>query len=400
MGTAMKIDTSTPVLLLGGAENSLAVARHLGSRGITVRASGEAGCWAMRSRYCRERFPIPPGLPAGEYWRELMLTRANGHLRNHVVFACNDEAIEFLADYRDKLEEHCLLDDFVPELHLAMLDKMRTLELAREAGVPVPNFWKIESLADIERIRDEVVFPVMVKPIHSHKFVRVLGRKLFIVQSDFDDLAEKIRIAQEHDLEVMVVEMVPGADDLLSSYYTYIDGSGDYLLHFTKRIVRRFPVNRGPASYHLTEWLPETADLGRKFFSGVGFRGIGNIEFKRDQRDGQLKVIEVNPRFTAAHILVVNAGVPLDLIVYAHLTGQKVPSFDSYQQYRRLWNPINDFRAFLELNARGEISFAAWLASVSHRHTDLPVWRLGDPMPSLTVALDKVNRMRRPAGGR
>ena len=41
-------------------------------------------------------------------------------------------------------------------------------------------------------------------------------------------------------------------------------------------------VNRGGGCYHETKWLPETAELGRRFFTGIGFRGMGNIEFKRD----------------------------------------------------------------------------------------------------------------------
>jgi predicted ATP-grasp superfamily ATP-dependent carboligase len=396
----LTLDTSTPVLLLGGGENSLAVARHLGRQGIAVRASGEASCWAMHSRYCRERFPIPSGLPAQDYWRDLLLTGANQHLRNHVVFACNDDAIEFLADHRDELGEHYLLDDFVPHLQHAMLDKMRTLELAREVGVPTPNFWKIRSAADVERIRDEVMFPVMVKPINSRRFERVFRRKLFIVDSSFDDLADKVRLSQEHDLEVMVVEMIPGPDDLLSSYYTYIDRSGNHLFHFTKRVLRRYPVNRGPASHHRTEWVPRTAAMGRKFFRGIGFRGMGNIEFKLDRRDGRLKVIEVNSRYTAAHVLLVNAGAPIDLMIYAYLTGQDVPSFDGYEQFRWLWYPVRDIRAFRQLRARGELTLASWLGSVLHRRTDLPIWTPSDPMPSLAVALDAARRIKRLAYGR
>jgi predicted ATP-grasp superfamily ATP-dependent carboligase len=400
VAAATKLDTSTPVLLLGGRENALAVARHLGRLGVAVRASGEAGCWAMRSRYCREAFPVPAGMPAATYWRDLLLGKATSRLRHHVVWACNDEAVEFLADHQADLQQHYLLDAAEPHLLRAMLDKSRTLEMARAVGVPTPAFWKIRSVADLDHVRDEVTFPVMVKPIHSHRFAKVFHQKLFIVESGFDELAEKIRLAHDNGIEVMVVEMIPGPDDLLSSYYTYMDSSGRCLFHFTKRVVRRYPVNRGGACYHLTEWVPATAELGRKFFGGIGYRGMGNIEFKHDERDGQLKVIEVNPRFTAAHVLAVNAGALLDLVIYAHVTGQEARSFESYQQSRRLWYPVKDFLAFRQLSSRGQLTFSAWLASVMHRHTDLPIWKLSDPLPSLFLALGAMKRVRGDADAR
>lgn len=388
------LDTSTPVLLLGGRENSLAVARHLGGLGIPVRVSGMGGCWGMRSRYCRQSFPVPRGVSARDFWKELLLSPTAAPLHGHMIFACNDPALEFVADHHRDLKDHYLLDDALPELQHAMLDKMRTLELGRGAGVPVPNFWKIESAADIERMREEVVFPAMVKPIHSHQFGSVFGQKLFIIENSVDELIDKIHLAQQHNLKVMVVEMVPGPDELLTSYYTYIDGSGRHLFHFTKRVLRRYPVNRGGTCYHITEWLPETAELGRKFFQGIQFRGMGNIEFKRDLRDGQLKVIEVNPRFTAAHILVVNAGAPLDLIIYCHVTGQRPPEFDQYEQFRRMWYPLRDYRAFRQLSARGELNIAGWLRSVMHRRTDFPVWNWRDPMPAIADTIAKMRKIK------
>jgi predicted ATP-grasp superfamily ATP-dependent carboligase len=229
----------------------------------------------------------------------------------------------------------------------------------------------------------------MVKPIHSHKFNRVFGRKLFIVESGFDEVAEKIRLSHEHGVEVMVVEMIPGPDNLLVSYNTYIDSAGNSLYHFTKRVIRRFPVNRGGACYHITEWLPEVAELGRKFFKGIGFKGIGNVEFKRDLRDGRLKIIESNARFVAAHELFVRSGAPCDLLVYCHLTKQPLPDLRNYKQFMRMWYPAQDFCAYCQLQARGELSFGGWLGSIMHPQV-YPVLSLSDPKPAITVLISRL----------
>lgn len=389
----MKLDTSIPVLILGGTENALSLLRHFGRRGIRVSLSSPKDCWGRYSRYCSKFYPIESLDTAHEAWSDLLCNEADQQLRGHIIIPCSDSAIEFVAYNHQKLVPHYILDDAMPEQRLAMLDKRRTLELARAVGNDTSNFWMFPSSSDYRAVRDEITFPVMVKPVHSHKFTRVFGRKLFIIESDFDEMLEKVELAKRHGIDVMVMEMVPGPDDLLSSYYTYIDADGNHLFQFTKRVFRRHPVNRGGACYHITEWLPETAEQGRKFFDGIGFRGMGNIEFKRDLRDGKLKVIEVNARFTAAQELLVQSGMPSDLILYCHLTGQSLPEVIEYEQMLRFWYPLRDFLAFLELRKRGELTLLGWLQSTLPYRQVLPLFDLSDPLPVVHVMANSVRKI-------
>jgi predicted ATP-grasp superfamily ATP-dependent carboligase len=389
-----RIDTSTPVLILGGKENSISLARSYGRAGITVRASGSGSCWALYSRFCRTSFRIPFGVDPSQFWSELLLSE-DSSLAGHMVLPCSDEAITFVAENRDALLERYILAEADPALQLALLDKQRTLELAAAAGIGAPKFWPVTTSADLEAIRDAISFPVLVKPVLSHKFARVFGRKLFIVESGYDELVAKVQLAHQHGLDVVVVEMIPGPDSLLSSYYSYIDTEGNSLFHFTKRIIRRFPTNRGGACYHITEWLPETAEAGRKFFQAIGFQGLGNVEFKRDPRDGKLKVIEINGRFTAAQELLVRSGAPIDLIIYCHLSGQPGPQFSTYRQFMRFWYPARDFLAFLELRRRDELSLVEWVRSVFPLRQITPLFSLRDPAPMLGAAAAIVQRLIR-----
>jgi predicted ATP-grasp superfamily ATP-dependent carboligase len=181
----------------------------------------------------------------------------------------------------------------------------------------------------------------------------------------------------------MICEFLSGPDTLLSSYYTYLDSSGGHLFELTKRMIRRNPKNIGMGCYHITDDLPETAALGRKFFRGIGYRGLGNIEFKRDTRDGQLKVIEVNARFTAAHELLVKAGMDIDWLIYCHITGLPVSRDQQLRTGMRLLYPSEDFDAFRDLRSRGELSFPQWLRSLAHRQV-FPYFSLSDPVPALS----------------
>jgi len=370
------------VLILGGQENALAIARSLGARGVPVSLSASQPCWALRSRYCTRRYIVPRRESAADYWDNLLLGNTDAPaLEGSVLFACSDEAIEFMSSRREQLALRYVLDDHVASQQISMLDKSETIRLAAQVGIPTPKQWPVQKASDVDAILPSLDFPVLLRPIHSHKFQRVFRKKLFIVR-DANELRAKVVEVAAHGLQMIVCELIPGPDDLLSSYYTYIAPDGHHLFHFTKRIVRRSPPNFGLGSYHATEWLPHTAEMGKRFFCGIGFRGLGNIEFKRDPRDGQLKLIEVNARFTAVQELLVRAQMDIAWIIYRHVTGSVVPTVNGFKEDLRLLYFLDDFDAYRDLRALGQLSFLSWVRSIS-RPQVFPYFSFHDPKPAL-----------------
>jgi predicted ATP-grasp superfamily ATP-dependent carboligase len=287
------------------------------------------------------------------------------------------------------------LEENRPDLQMALLDKHETLRLAERAGVGVPWYrWKpVLSAADAAGAS----YPLLVKPIHSHRYSKVFNGKLRLVH-DETELSEHLREVQVAGLAVMLCEFIPGEDDRLCSYYTYVDGNGNCLFDFTKRIIRRMPKHFGMGCYHITEWLPDVAEAGRRFLLGIGFRGLANVEFKRDPRDGQLKIIECNPRFTAVHQLLIAAGIDTSRIVYDVLSGQQPAIPRTFAEHKRLLYPIADLSGFRRRRARGEMSLRQWLASIAHRQT-FPRFQWLDPLPALVLfARECLDTLRRRLG--
>ena len=383
-----------PVIVLGGESNALSVARQLGRMGVTVYGIGTAPFVA----YSRHLTPIPYGAGgvAEDAMLQTLLDPRATRLHGAVLLAGSDVGITVLARNRERLCEHYLLDVSDTTAQLGMLDKLTTYEWAREGGVPTPRFWRVDTSDDLDRYRDELTFPLILKPVHSHAYQATFpGLSKFRVVDGVDALAQQYRALGEAGIAVMLVEKIPGPDDLLCSYYTYIDASGASTFDFTKRIIRRHPPNMGIATYHVTDWNPEVRDVALRLFKHVGLRGLANAEFKRDVRDGQLKLIECNARFTAANCLVAAAGLDLARYVYLQVTGRPEPLPETYRTGLRLLYPSNDLRAFRDLHAAGQLSLPAWLASLAHRQT-FPYADLRDPAPALARGvLRVVNGVRR-----
>lgn len=383
-----------PAIVLGGGANALSVARSLGRRGIAVHAINDRASYVRHSRFCRW-VPLQDEESRDAAWSGFLLGRDSDRLRGAVLLACSDDGIQFIADHRERLLEKYLLDDSDPAAQRTMLNKLTTYQQATAAGVPTPRFWRVRTAAEIAGLRDSLVYPLLVKPLFSHLFEQRFEKK-FVIARSFDEVTSAFGPIAGAGIDVMLVEMVPGPDDRLCSYYTYLDKTGHPLFDFTKRIIRRYPANMGAACYHVTDDVPEVKDLALKLFRQVGLRGLANVEFKRDVRDGQLKLIECNARFTAANCQVARAGYDLAWFVYSRLAGLPQEPFGRFRSGVRLWYPLDDFKAFCELHARDELSWGGWLKSLLHRQT-LPFFAWSDPLPTLAAECRRLaRRLRRP----
>ena len=304
------------------------------------------------------------------------------------MLPCDDDALELIARNRARLvglgyRPFEANDDVL----LTMLDKSTTYRLARDAGLDTPETHVPRDSDELDDALEHVSFPCAVKPVHSHLFQqRATSPVKAIVAGSAAELREAYALMRASGVEALITEIIPGGDDQLCSYYGYLEPDGTSSLHLTKRKIRQYPNGFGLGCYQITDWNPEVAALGLRFFQAMGVRGLANVEFKRDARDGRLKLIECNHRFTAANEQLRVAGIDLALFTYARLAGIPTPQVDSYRSDVRLWHPIEDARAFLSYRARGELTLSEWATSLLHvQH--FPLFRWDDPWSERRVEL-------------
>jgi len=368
---------------------AVSAARSLARSGVQVHALGHPTDPVRHSRACREFAVV--GAKTGVLERYLAwLEQGPGE---GVVLPCDDEGVELVARHRAQLERWGYRPIHAnDEVALAMLDKERTHALARDAEVPTPHTRRVRTLDDAGEAAASLDFPCALKPLQSHVFARHFGitRKLIVAATE-RELETAFEEMLGLGIDMLATEIVPGRDDQFASYYTYMDRDGEPLFHFTKRKLRQFPPHFGLGSYHETTWDPEVAELGLRFFRSIGLRGVGNVEFKRDARDGRLKLIECNHRFTAATDQVRHAGIDIPLLAYNRVVGRPDPPVDRYRTGERLWLPAADLRAFLALRREGEETTLGYLRSVL-RPQHFPMLDLRDPMPTVAALGVKVGR--------
>lgn len=373
-----------PVILLGGGANALSIARSLGRRGVSVYALNEPTSHVRYSRFCRW-IPLGPTEDVQKQWLDWLTGNGLESLRGAVVLPCADHGLELIARHRAVLQEHYTLIEANDQRLLDMLDKEKTYALGRQAGVPTPETWSARTREEVLKVLDKVTYPCALKPRHSHLFQKHFPfNKLFVIH-DINELLRIFEKTYQLGLEMLITEIIPGSDDQHCSYYSYLDERGTPLFHFTKRKLRQNPNGFGFGTYHVTDWNPEVAEMGLRFLQGVGLRGIGNVEFKRDPRDGRLKLIECNARFTAGNEILILSGIDFPLFVYNRLTGRRLPSVNQYRAGVWLWLPLEDYWAFRNYRRRGELSTMQWLRSLCHRQ-HFAYFHWTDPWPTMVHA--------------
>jgi D-aspartate ligase len=369
-----------PVIVVGGRANALALARSFGRQGIPVHILNRPGECVRYSRFAAA-LKVPAGDSPENAWVRYLTGPDSEPLRGAVLLACSDDGIELIATHRDVLERKFRLDDSNVPAQWCMLNKLASYEAARAAGVPTPRFRAAPTRELALAALEELSFPLLVKPHFSHIYQKRFGKKCARAGNVTEALAA-YDAAKAAGVDVFLVEFVPGQPDRTWSYYTYLDERGTPLYEFVKRVLRRFPADTGDACYEVSDRQPEVRDLSLRLLRQVGLRGVANVEFKRDDRDGRFKLIECNARFSGATCLLAACGIDNALLVYNRIVGRPHPLPAGYHVGLRLWYPYEDFLAFRQLRRAGQITWRDWLRSLAHRKI-LPYFQWSDPLPSL-----------------
>ena len=165
----------------------------------------------------------------------------------------------------------------------------------------------------------------------------------------------------------------------------YFGADSECLVGFTGRKLRQHPARTGAATLGICESNEHIDQTTRRLMKAIGYRGIVDMGYRFDARDGRYKLLDVNPRLGASFRLFVGRdGMDVVRAMYLDLTGQPVPPTSTVEG-RRWWVEPNDLWTRRELAREHAMTWRAWLGSL--RGVQEAAWfAVDDPLPFAAMA--------------
>lgn len=312
-------------LILGAYQTGVVNARNLRRRGIqTSLADCDPTQTGFHTSINRALLcPNPDSEP--DAWLAWMLAYAARFSAKPVLIASADVFVTAIGRFEQALRERFLVSEGC-RLAAELADKDTQYQLAAAHGMPMPRTSIVASMSEVQVFAEHTAFPVVIKPLHFREWQRVPqdhplhDRKVLIVH-DRKELVAGYELATSASPKVVLQEIIQGPDTNKRVYLGHYGSDGIRTGFAVFRELRCSPVAFGPATVSESFPDPDAAAVCDRFLQSISFKGICEIEVKRDARSGQYQLIEANPRLSGGGDAGNHSGVDLAWLHYLSLIG-------------------------------------------------------------------------------
>lgn len=334
-------------ILVTDADNraSLAVTRSLGRHGHEVYvAHHRHPSLASSSRFCRQKVLVADPLKNPEAFARDAIAVVRANAIDAVIPASEVSTLTLARAACENPGSLSLCTPAYRDLDIAA-DKAAVLALGMTLGVPVPKTAIVASKGDMLPEVD-FGFPVVIKPARSRVWAD--GRWYVNSVSYANSQSELIATLQSlapSQFPVLLQERLEGAGVGVFACYDH----GRLLSLFSHRRLREKPPSGGVSVLRESVAVdPVAGQHARALLDSLSWHGVAMVEFKRDDRDGQLKLMEINGRLWGSLQLAIDAGVDFPSMMADMLAGKTlapVPNYKLGVQTRWLWGDIDSLLA-------------------------------------------------------
>jgi len=365
-------------LVLGSDYKALGIVRSLGRHGIPVWVLQDEHALASYSRYC-ERSLSWPAVGAAQRVQYLLELHERYALTGWTIFPTDDETAALLARHRRALADGYVLT--VPRWDVLRwaYDKRLTYRLAAGLDIDHPRTYYPQTAEDLRSL--DIRYPAILKPAVRAELNRFTMSKAWRVE-DPADLAARYREASGlvDPSVIMIQELIPGGGAYQVSYAA-LCREGRPLASVVARRTRQWPMDFGRASTYVESIeAPDVEEIATQLLAVLKYDGIVEVEFKRDPRDGRLKLLDINPRVWGWHTLGGRAGVDFPYLLWRMTTGRTVPNLRGRSGVRWV-RALTDLPTALGEIRAGRLSIGAYLSSL-RGPMEFAILAADDPIPA------------------
>ena len=358
-----------PAIVLSSHTIGLGLIRALGIAGIPVivvyNSKGDMG---YVSKYVHTTvFATHPEKNAKEYI-DLLIDLAKDY-KGSVLFPTDDPTLYTVSKNKELLQNYYKVVCTEWAVTERFLDKKYTYELAESIGVSAPKTKVITTTEDAEKYGSQFMFPCILKPCYGHRYFELYKRKMVRVDN-FEQMMSEFNLFLEADSEAMLQELIPGDDTHGINYNSYIY-KGETIAEFTAEKVRLSPPNFGFPTVIISKDIPQVKEAGRKMLKALNFYGYSCTEFKRDARNDEYKLMEVNGRTNLSVLHALKCGINFPEISYNDAMNIELPQVEFSQKNGIYWiDSTKDIATCISYRKQRKITLRQFIKPYISQHVD------------------------------
>lgn len=317
-------------MLVAEGSNPVAIPilRSLGKKGLRSAVLADFSIHLSRfSKYCCKQFLVPSMAREKEFAEAVK--KIVRKVRFDVLFPIFEWSLLPISKIRDRLSAYVRLPIASHESILRCYDKLLTLKLAFQNGVPAPRTFFVRDDGELKRVAKEIDYPAVVKPRWSMVWSgdRAFHRRSGFVNSS-SELIAAFRSIHRFFPFPLLQEYVPGVNYSVAAIYN----EGKPRAFCCIKVYRAWPPTGGNScfreSVHLSTDMRRYAE---RLLGALNWHGIAEVEFRMDLRDGKPKLMEINPRFWGSLCVAIKAGVDFPYLLYRLALDGDIKSVFNYK---------------------------------------------------------------------
>ncbi|MGD0342428.1 MAG: hypothetical protein ABSA76_12060 [Bacteroidales bacterium] len=303
-----------------------------------------------------------------EEFFKFLIQIGNNKSNKPILINTSDKFINSILENTEVLTNHFIFNISMPGITKTLMNKKLLVDYAIKSGIPIPKTICYSDDKSFKNRLDDFIFPCVIRPEHGNSWMEeplksVVNQQKLILVNDRYELKKWFNRILPFYRDLIIQEVVTGGDENLIYAVCYIGVDGQLLGHFTGQKLRINPIHFGSATYMKTCSSDDILPFCKKLLIGSGYQGPAGIEFKRDDRDGIYKLIEINTRFGLWDIMGKKVGVDLYEIAYQDLIGAKVTPCEPINKEYHWLSLSRDLSVIRQYHKEKLISWLDWIKS-------------------------------------
>jgi predicted ATP-grasp superfamily ATP-dependent carboligase len=261
-------------------------------------------------------------------------------------------------------------------------------ELCSKLGIPCPQVSYPSSRHDLEEFAAKAAFPVVAKAIEPWLVPAGAGLKSTSIIHSPEDLLDLYRRLEGNSAgNLLLQEYIPPDRAQDWFFHGYCDARSSCLVSFTGVKLRSYPPYAGATSLGRCQDNDTLRGHAEQLLETIGYRGIMDLDYRLDLRDGEYKLLDFNPRVGAQfRVFEDAAGVDVVRALHLDLTGREVRRRPQ-REGRVFVVEQSDLLASLGYHRAGDLSLSSWLSSLPASRSELAWFARDDLAPFLLMCV-------------